>query len=95
VTEIIVRDKTRRQTDTFDLPLTRGLDNVEIQKAKLLCEVQPMVDEPQWIPLDKDRGIWKRSVTFTPTLLFPFSPSLSTQTLDWQVKPFLLLSTPS
>ncbi|KAJ7877648.1 hypothetical protein B0H13DRAFT_1893096 [Mycena leptocephala] len=84
VTEIIVRDKTRRQTDTFDLPLTRGLDNVEIQKAKLLCEVQPIVDEPQWIPLDKDRGIWKRSVTFTPTLLFPFSPSLSTQTLDWQ-----------
>ncbi|KAJ7820625.1 hypothetical protein B0H13DRAFT_2377749 [Mycena leptocephala] len=84
VTEIIVRDKTRRQTDTFDLPLTRGLDDVEIQKAKLLCEVQPIVDEPQWIPLDKDRGIWKRSVTFTPTLLFPFSPSLSTQTLDWQ-----------
>jgi hypothetical protein len=94
MTKIIARGLTRNQTDTFDLPLTQGLDSVEMQRAKSLCEVQAMVEEPQWIPKDKDRGIWKRSVQMTPRLVFPFSPSLSTETLDWQVLPFRLRRNP-
>ncbi|KAJ6566514.1 hypothetical protein B0H19DRAFT_1352068 [Mycena capillaripes] len=90
VTEIVVRGKTSHQTDTFDLPMTQGLGNVEMQRVKSLCEVQAVVDEPEWISKEKDRGIWKRSVQFTPTFLFPFSPSLSTQTIDWQVISFHL-----
>ncbi|KAJ6524422.1 hypothetical protein DFH09DRAFT_1286365 [Mycena vulgaris] len=84
VAEIAVRNKTHHQTDTFALPLTQGLEAVEGQRAESLWDIQAVVDEPQWIPKDKDHGIWKRSVQFNSTLLFPFSPSVSTQTLDWQ-----------
>ncbi|KAF7333460.1 Arrestin-N domain-containing protein [Mycena venus] len=84
VTEIIVRDKTRHQTNTFDLPLTQGLENAEMERVRLLWDTQAVVDEPRWIPRDKDHGIWKRSALFTPTLIFAIPPSHSTEALEWQ-----------
>ncbi|KAJ7760047.1 hypothetical protein B0H16DRAFT_1313180, partial [Mycena metata] len=94
VTEITVRGHTRNKTDAFDLPQTLGLDNDEGKSVKSLWDVQAAVDEPQWIPKDKDRGIWKRSVLLTPTLLFAIPPSHSTEALEWQYELHLVVPFP-
>ncbi|KAJ7231013.1 hypothetical protein C8J57DRAFT_1385765 [Mycena rebaudengoi] len=84
VTNIKVQDKVAHQIDSFDLPMTRGLDNIEIARVKSLCEVEAVVDEPEWIPKEKDRGVWKRSVRLALELQFPLPPTHSTDILDWQ-----------
>ncbi|KAJ6572170.1 hypothetical protein B0H19DRAFT_937215 [Mycena capillaripes] len=84
VTTIKVQDKVAHQIDTFDLPITRGLDNTEIARVKSLCEVEAVVDEPQWIPKEKDRGVWKRSVRLALELQFPLPPTHSTDILVWR-----------
>ncbi|KAF7357296.1 Arrestin-N domain-containing protein [Mycena sanguinolenta] len=84
VTNIKVQNKVARQRDTFDLPVTRGLDNTEIARVESLCEIEAVVDEPEWIPKEKDRGVWKRSVRFALELQFPLPPTHSTEILDWQ-----------
>ncbi|KAJ7719131.1 hypothetical protein B0H16DRAFT_1795955 [Mycena metata] len=94
VTEITVREHTRHKTDAFDLPQTLGLDNDQRKGVKSLWDVQAVVDEPQWIPKDKDRGIWKRSVLLTPTLLFAIPPSHSTEALEWQYELHLVVPFP-
>jgi hypothetical protein len=86
VTNIKVQDKVAHQIDTFDLPMTRGLDNTEIARVKSLCEVDAVVDEPEWIPKEKDRGVWKRSVRLALELQFPLPPAHSTDILDWRVR---------
>ncbi|KAF8152015.1 hypothetical protein K438DRAFT_1778527 [Mycena galopus ATCC 62051] len=57
VTNIKVQGKVAHQKDTFDLPMTRGLDDTEIGQVKSLCEVEAVVDEPEWIQKEKDRGV--------------------------------------
>ncbi|KAF8187225.1 hypothetical protein K438DRAFT_1936507 [Mycena galopus ATCC 62051] len=84
VTNIKVQGKVAHQKDTFDLPMTRGLDDTEIAQVKSLCEVEAAVDEPGWIQKEKDRGVWKRSVRLALELQFPLPPTHSTDILDWQ-----------
>ncbi|KAJ6473649.1 hypothetical protein C8R47DRAFT_1022495 [Mycena vitilis] len=50
------------------------------------------VDEPVWIPKDrkdenKGRGVWRRAVRFESTLTLAFTPTFSTETIDWVVRP--------
>ncbi|KAF8142729.1 hypothetical protein K438DRAFT_1877456 [Mycena galopus ATCC 62051] len=47
--------------------------------------VDAIVDEPEWIPKEKeDRVIWRRGVHFDSTLLLPFALTFNTATLDWR-----------
>ncbi|KAF8147157.1 hypothetical protein K438DRAFT_1780245 [Mycena galopus ATCC 62051] len=84
VTNIKVQNKVAHQRDTFDLPMTRGLEDTEITRVKSLCEVEAVVDAPEWIQKEKDRGVWKRSVRLALELQFPLPPTHSTDILDWQ-----------
>ncbi|KAF7344463.1 Arrestin-N domain-containing protein [Mycena sanguinolenta] len=96
VHEKLITHKEKRK-DTFDLQKSQSLvDNTassrvrraqttQTQPMESAQEVDAVVDEPEWIPKDeKGRGIWRRSVHFTSTLAFPFAPTASTETINWE-----------
>ncbi|KAJ7640784.1 hypothetical protein DFH06DRAFT_1215230 [Mycena polygramma] len=75
-TTIRVSDRSRDLEESFAL---RRLNN---QSSNV------HVDEPVWIPKDrkdekKGRGVWKRAVRFESTLTLAFTPTFSTETIDW------------
>ncbi|KAF7344451.1 Arrestin-N domain-containing protein [Mycena sanguinolenta] len=86
-----------KRKDTFDLqksqslldntasPRVRRAQTTQTRPRESAQKVDAVVDEPEWIPKDeKGRGIWRRSVHFTSTLAFPFAPTASTETINWE-----------
>ncbi|KAJ6495372.1 hypothetical protein C8R45DRAFT_1133893 [Mycena sanguinolenta] len=75
MTQIRASEKTEHVKETFNLqlppPHTRNVNAV--------------VDEPEWVPKNnsEDRGFWRRSIHFNSTLNFPFAPTTSARTLEW------------
>ncbi|KAF8132166.1 hypothetical protein K438DRAFT_1998626 [Mycena galopus ATCC 62051] len=91
VTEAAGTHYKERRNETFDLQ--RGQIRTDNPSSSSMAgpthtshsqpEVHTIVDEPEWIPTDQDRGIWRRSVRFTSTLAFPFAPTCETETINW------------
>ncbi|KAJ6451701.1 hypothetical protein C8R47DRAFT_299037 [Mycena vitilis] len=95
-TEYHVKEKwakhDEKKKETFDLHRGRSLaaaaESARVQAGTTAHEasteaVQAVVDEPVWVPQDKGRGLWRRSVRFNSTLTFPFAPTWSTETAEW------------
>ncbi|KAJ6451707.1 hypothetical protein C8R47DRAFT_1229712 [Mycena vitilis] len=80
----------RRKTEYTGRSLAAAAENARVQAGTTTHEasteaVQAVVDEPAWVPQDKGRGVWRRSVRFNSTLTFPFAPTWSTETAEWAV----------
>ncbi|KAJ7223730.1 hypothetical protein B0H12DRAFT_1150509, partial [Mycena haematopus] len=77
-TQVRVHSRIRLIEDVFDLQRIGG---AQTQRRA----VEAVVDEPEWVPKDTDkgRGFWRRSVHFNSTLDFPYSPTSSAETLQW------------
>jgi len=77
-TEVRVRNSVDRVKDTLG----------DVDAATQRRAVEAVVDEPEWVPKDADkgRGFWRRSVHFNSTLAFHFAPTFSTDTLKWVVR---------
>ncbi|KAJ7640779.1 hypothetical protein DFH06DRAFT_1215212 [Mycena polygramma] len=82
-----------KQKETFDLHRGRSLaaaaESGRVQAGTTAQEastkaVQAVVDEPVWVPQEEGRGVWPRSVRFNSILTFPFAPTWSTETVDWE-----------
>ncbi|KAJ7869107.1 hypothetical protein B0H14DRAFT_3581729 [Mycena olivaceomarginata] len=81
--QVRVHNRIRHIEDRFDLQGIRGLGDVD--RAARKRAVEAVVDEPEWVPKDsnKSSGFWRRSVRFNSTLDFPFAPTSSAESLEW------------
>ncbi|KAK7039593.1 arrestin-N domain-containing protein [Favolaschia claudopus] len=83
-TQIRVRNRMRTVEDEYDLKGIRSPAHANKQP------VDALVDEPEWVLKegdDKNRGFWRRRVTFNSTLAFPFAPSsTNAEILQWFYK---------
>jgi hypothetical protein len=84
--QVRVHNRMRHVEDRFDLQGIRGLGDVERVVRKR--GVEAVADEPEWVPKDanKSSGFWRRSVRFNSTLDFPFAPTSSAESLEWNVR---------
>ncbi|KAK7039610.1 arrestin-N domain-containing protein [Favolaschia claudopus] len=83
-------DHEAERKDSFDLrsgrQLTTGYSSEEDVPRRIhRPSTNLLVDDAKWISDadSEERGVWRRSVRFMSTFVFPFAPSYRTETLKW------------